>query len=183
MQPTWYRAPLVVATNAGDLISTTGGSGRDVRTAWISLALSAVARRSRRIATVAMSTIASMAAAAAGGIGGFSAFEGPGLKPGGRIGNEGRGKVARMPWVIEELRHRVEVEFDPAPMGPREMGELADALRPYFEDPRFTSIVIRGLEDQRLPPPRHLIDSLKEWGREFETDLQLRTRLEHRQGS
>ena len=85
-----------------------------------------------------------------------------------------------MPWVIEELRRRVEVEFDPAPMGPREMGELADALRPYFEDPRFTSIVIRGLEDQPLPPPRHLIDSLKEWGREFETDLQLRTRLEAR---
>ena len=82
-----------------------------------------------------------------------------------------------MPWTVEELQHRVEVEFDPTPVGPREMGELADALRPYFEDPRFTSIVIRGLEDQPLPPPRHLISSLQEWAREFETDLQLRTRL------
>jgi hypothetical protein len=82
-----------------------------------------------------------------------------------------------MPWTIEELRNRVEVEFDPKPMGPREMGELADALRPYFEDPRFTSIVVRGLEDQKLPPPKHLISSLQEWGREFGTVFQLRSRL------
>jgi hypothetical protein len=82
-----------------------------------------------------------------------------------------------MPWTIEELRNRVEVEFDPRPMGPREMGELADVLRPYFEDPRFTSIVVRGLEDQKLSPPKHLVRGLQEWAREYGTDFQLRPRL------
>ena len=82
-----------------------------------------------------------------------------------------------MPWTIEELQTQVEVEFDPVPMGPREMGELADALRPYFEDPRFRVIVVRGLEDQRFPPPRHLLDGLQEWAMEYETGFELRSRL------
>jgi hypothetical protein len=94
------------------------------------------------------------------------------------MGNDPSGNRGVVPWTIEELRTRVEVEFDPSPMGPREMGELTDALRPYFENPRFTSIVVRGLEDQELPPPQHLIRSLHEWAREYETDFQLRTRLE-----
>ena len=82
-----------------------------------------------------------------------------------------------MPWTIEELQNRVEVEFDAAPMGIREMGGLADALRPYFEDPRFRSIVIRGLEDQKFAPPHHVMRSLEEWAEKYETGLELRTRL------
>ena len=82
-----------------------------------------------------------------------------------------------MPWTIEELQAVVEVEFDPTPMGPREMGELADVLRPYFEDPRFHTIVVRGLEDQRFAPPRHLLDGLHEWAREYGTSFELRSRL------
>ena len=82
-----------------------------------------------------------------------------------------------MPWTIEELQSRVEVEFDSQPMGPREMGGLADALRPYFEDARFRSIVIRGLEDQKFAPPQHVIRSLHEWATTFDTELELRTRL------
>ena len=84
-----------------------------------------------------------------------------------------------MPWTIEELQSRVEVEFDSEPMGPREMGGLADALRPYFEDARFRSIVIRGLEDQKFAPPQHVFRSLREWAETFDTELELRTRLGH----
>jgi hypothetical protein len=82
-----------------------------------------------------------------------------------------------MPWTLEELQTRVEVEFDPRPMGPREMGELTDALRPYFENPRYRSIIVRGLEDQNSPPPQHLIQALQEWAREYETAFELRLRL------
>jgi hypothetical protein len=57
------------------------------------------------------------------------------------------------------------------------MGELADALRPYFENPRFRSIIIRGLEDQTTPPPQFLMSALQEWAREFETQFHLRLRL------
>jgi hypothetical protein len=82
-----------------------------------------------------------------------------------------------MPWTIEELQSRVEVEFDVRPMGPREMGELADVLRPYFENPRYRSVVIRGLEDQRFSPPRHVVQTLLEWSRAYDTTFELRTRL------
>jgi hypothetical protein len=82
-----------------------------------------------------------------------------------------------VPWTIEELQRRVEVELDPDPMGPREMGGLADALRPYFEDERFRSVVIRGLEDQKFAPPQHVVRTLQEWADEFDTQLELRTRL------
>ena len=102
--------------------------------------------------------------------------------PAPRIRNDASGNPGVMPWTIEELQSRVEVEMDPAALGPREMGELTDALRPYFEDPRFTSIVVRGLEDQRHPPPQHLIRSLQEWAKEYETDFQLRTRLDTPRG-
>jgi integrase len=37
------------------------------------------------------------------------------------------------------------------------MAQLADILRPYFEYPRWQSIVIRGLEDQETGPPQHVI--------------------------
>lgn len=82
-----------------------------------------------------------------------------------------------MPWTLEVLKHRVEVEFDPRPMGPREMGELADVLRPYFEDPQFRSIIVRGLEDQKSPPPQYLVRGLQEWAREYETKFEFRLRL------
>jgi hypothetical protein len=86
---------------------------------------------------------------------------------------------ARVPWTIEELQTRVEIEFDAQPMGPREMAGLADALHPYFEDERFTSIVIRGLEDQKFAPPQHVVKSLQEWAERTHTQLELRTRLGH----
>jgi hypothetical protein len=85
-----------------------------------------------------------------------------------------------MPWTIEELQAQVEVELTSDPAGPQEIGELADALRPYFEDPRFRTIVIRGLEDQQRPPPRHVMERLSELAETYGTSLQLRTRFRNR---
>jgi hypothetical protein len=82
-----------------------------------------------------------------------------------------------MPWTIEELQAQVEVVLSSDPADPQEIGELADALRPYFEDPRFRTIVIRGLEDQQLPPPRHVMERLAELAETFGTSLRFRTRF------
>jgi hypothetical protein len=82
-----------------------------------------------------------------------------------------------MPWRIEELQDRVEVEIDPMQMKLGEFAGLADVLRPYFEDPRFRSIVIRGLEDQEFGPPHHVMRALTDWAEEYDTRFKLRLRL------
>jgi hypothetical protein len=87
------------------------------------------------------------------------------------------GILGAMPWAIEELQSQVELELDPAPMTTSEMGSLADALRPYFEDPRWRSIVIRGFEDQEIGPPQHVIQALTRWADEYDTKFELRLRL------
>jgi hypothetical protein len=85
-----------------------------------------------------------------------------------------------MPWTIEELQAQVEVELAATPISPTEIAQLADVLRPYFEDPRFRTIVIRGVEDQQLPPPRHVMERLAELAETFDTTLQFRTRFPQR---
>jgi hypothetical protein len=88
-----------------------------------------------------------------------------------------QGNPGRMPWRIEELQDRVEVEIDPAQMKSGEMAGLADVLRPHFEDPRFRSIMIRGLENQEFGPPHHVVQALTNWAAEYDTWLKLRPRL------